>query len=288
MRFKCWKPAVSFSQITFVFAYRPAYQCQRFNISESDTPEPTEYPYGYPSEYPYDYPSENPYYSMPPYYEPPTAPTTSPLSYTTSPLSYSSFSSLIPVPGTVRLNTVSSCDDCEERVELPFTFYWLGRHAFSRIYVSSNGQITIDESNCYSSNSYRCGRIAVISGDLYPTTSGSIRFLGEYVGPDISFKVSWESIALYGNRNANISASARVFVNGTIELCWGVTANLGETSLLAGIFDSTRSVFAPADGWPFDENGSFSARNGPGYLPTNLCQRFLATSVCDQNDDNLL
>ena len=96
----------------------------------------------------------------------------------------------------------------------------------------------------------------------------------------MSFKVSWESIALFGNQNANISASARVFLNGTVELCWGVTANLGAISLLAGVSDPTRSVFAPARGRPFDGSGFFPPLNsGRNNLPTNQCQRFLENLV---------
>jgi hypothetical protein len=193
----------------------------------------------------------------------------------------------MPVSGTVRLNTVSSCDDCEEQVELPFTFYWLGKHAFSSIFVSSNGQIWIpDESNDACSNGC-VQRIHVISGDLTPSTSGSIYILLDSMvrpDPEISFTVSWENISLFQNQNANISASARVFVNGTIELCWRVANDLGNSSLLAGISDPARSFFAPAHGRPFDDNGYFSAMNGS--LPNNQCQRFTSSPSSSEPTPN--
>jgi hypothetical protein len=205
-------------------------------------------------------------------------------SISTSPLFASPFSSLMPVSGTVRLNTVSSCDDCEEQVELPLTFYWLGRHAFSSIFVSSNGQIWIpDESNHACSSGCVRRRIHVISGDLTPSTSGSIYILLDSMvrpDPDTSFTVSWENISLFQNQNANISASARVFVNGTTELCWRVAHDLGNSSLLAGISDPAHSFFAPAHGRPFDDNGYFSTVNGVS-LPNNQCQRFFGNKRTD-------
>ena len=63
-------------------------------------------------------------------------------------------------PFATFMSTVSSCDDCEEEVPLHFTFLWLGKIPVRKIYLSSNGYISIRDTG--STNSGCCGIINVV------------------------------------------------------------------------------------------------------------------------------
>jgi hypothetical protein len=71
-------------------------------------------------------------------------------------------------PDSTFLAMVSSCDDCEEYVELPFEFAWLGKLPLTSISVSSNGAILVGSNNLFGQC---CGIINVVAADLDPSSS---------------------------------------------------------------------------------------------------------------------
>ena len=192
----------------------------------------------------------------------------------------SQFSHLANTVGSTLLKVISTCDDCEQAIQLPVVFHWLGEYSFSEISVSSNGQIQISPTDC----PLGCAvTIDVAAGDLDPSAlrNGTIWYVDIPPGPNQnqsntgslenhSVAILWENIPFYLSPSSAISAKAQIFVNGTVELCWGNGVGIQGKSISAGITDSKQGISIPASGNPFDLSG----RTLPGTYPENFCQRF--------------
>ena len=168
------------------------------------------------------------------------------------------------------LKAVSDCDDCVETVELPFEFHWLGEYPVSQIVVTSDGRIGIDD--CKPEDDSPCGEINVVSADLNPAVNGTVSVLYDQLDEEGlgSFLVSWEYIPFHtGLVSTFVNAQARLFPNGTIDICWGV-AVVENNSFKAGIEDYFTSEVTPATGDQFDESGATQS----GTWPFGQCQRF--------------
>ena len=138
-------------------------------------------------------------------------PTSSPTPCRTSALSplYSSTCTrggFVSIAATgVALARVSACDDCTQRVPLPFAFSWYGVEAFSTIDVSSNGLILLrpedyGQYECCSAqpivpgNASSRSRISIAHEDLDPSSAGTIYYEDTGRGSVI---VSFEGVGFY-------------------------------------------------------------------------------------------
>jgi hypothetical protein len=219
-------------------------------------------------------------------------------------------------PNSTFLAMVSSCDDCEEYVELPFKFLWLGKLPVTSISVSSNGAILVgSKTNLFGPC---CGTINVVAADLDPSLQGgggiwTLSIPGAASANGVlssaaqaqqerqstlvaaAFRVSWENVHFWSDASQNattfVNAQATLYPSGNIDLCWSVGQTDGN-SFLAGIvadtaITSTRKF--PARSEPFNDMGQTKG----GTWPLHQCRSFvfseldddIATTTTTDNDE---
>jgi len=202
--------------------------------------------------------------------------------YTESSSGCGSYSSVVGLPGTTLLGTVSGCDDCTQSVTLPFTFMLYGDQPFTTVAVTSNGGINLDNSTnswCCSSFPVQLGgtittpRIHVIQDDLYPGGRGNIytRNTGS------SFIVEYNDVSWFLDTSTSGNAQAELFPNGNVILRWG-TATITDTFSAGVESDMHAPPFAnPATG------GTFGAGGVATSWPTNSCRLFSVAALPETN-----
>ena len=141
--------------------------------------------------------------------------------------------------GSTILATVSTCDDCTQNVTLPFAFPWLGYYPVTKVSVTSNGAVNIDQNNNPSlsndvaatpistaSQSIPSG-ISVAHEDLNPAASASAVVLTSYNEAQGAFTISYQNVPFW-NTGGYMNAQVVLYRDGTVELTWGAVAGGGE------------------------------------------------------------
>jgi len=177
-----------------------------------------------------------------------------------------------------RLSQVSECDDCVEKVTLPFDLTWITGEVFDTVGVSSNGAISVP----YNSDSLCCRpwpiapggyydaaipRISVAQEDLFPSYGGGDIYMLEAADGD-SVTFSWENMAFFGCSSCRINAQVTLHKSGSITFCWG-SGDTGFNSIAAGIEDDEFSLAFPVPLPGFDQYGI------TGTYPAGQCACFV-------------
>ena len=202
-------------------------------------------------------------------------------------------------PFATFMSTVSSCDDCEEEVPLHFTFLWLGKIPVRKIYLSSNGYISIRDTG--STNSGCCGIINVVRADLDPSQNeiggiwtmplgeASLNSVGSQQRQNPTFPpdqlvINWENVSFFdGVGTTFVNAQATLHHNGNIDFCWGDGAVEENDIFIAGLTDSSPNSKFPVLGTPFKANG----QTEEGTWPTNQCRSFKFNGDGGDNGDDI-
>lgn len=196
------------------------------------------------------------------------------------------FQSIASVPGAVRLNVVSDCDDCSTSFRAPpgFIIPWSTIYSISTVTVESNGYISIDCN--YVPNSSNCGLIHAAEIDLAPSVNGDVYILWQQETTDRassgvaqleqpqtysqqqSILVSWENVIIYGYWGADNPYKVNVQVkisNQEVQICYG-DGDTGGEIFRSGYWNATSSTYVPAVGSQFDKDGYSRT------FPNNTCQ----------------
>ena len=185
------------------------------------------------------------------------------------------FTSIAGITGAVRLDRISSCDDCEEVVhKFVSPFYWLGRYPVFSFWVSANGRIRVDD--CDRGERESCFLVNVAQADLNPARSvGGAVWAHDASdrSPQGPLIISWEGVPFFGSADTYIEAQASFFNNGDIDICWGDSTLEEYHKIMAGVSDTNTGRYFPASGYPFDSSGMTRQGSWPSYQ----CQRFSIT-----------
>jgi hypothetical protein len=233
--------------------------------------------------------------------KPPQArPTTAPTATYTTITSTSAFVPLSGRPGASVLEQASTCDECQETIQLPFRYTYLGTYPVRELDVSSNGRIYINDCGI---DDTACAVLNVVFADLLPQYTNNTGAIWVYdasadvagderawkqqvIEPDLpwgAYIISWESIPfccelVHADDStffAYVSAQAHIYPNGRIDMCWGDGYLPSDQSITASILDLVEGGFYPAtDRRYFDEMG----QTPPGVYPSFTCQTLLGTS----------
>ncbi|CAJ1948255.1 unnamed protein product [Cylindrotheca closterium] len=208
----------------------------------------------------------------------------------TTPTEGNVFESIANDGNSIRLNQVSFCDECTERVTVPDNYHlpWNDRTYVTEFEVNSNGRVNL---HCW--NFSNCATIDVVVMNLSPNVQGSIYILWEQENVQdedrISTKqqqrrrnsltVSFEDVMLFGFFDESpyrVNAQMKIS-EGEITICYGA-GKIQNSWMRAGIYNYTGNYqnFRPATGLPFDKNGYGST------FPAETCQTFSDGGGCVQ------
>jgi hypothetical protein len=249
-----------------------------------------------------------------------SSPTTASNAPTFSPTLGYIFRSIASNPESIRLDQVSTCDDCSESITFPvgvsssFLLPWNYDNIISEIMVGSDGYLFL---NCY--NYGTCGLIHVVALDLAPNVNGDVYILwgeeprtngqdhpttsststntdhgGHQRQPPPStgdmittLTVSWEDVMVYGYWGADpyrVSAQVKIAMD-EISFCFG-RGNVNGVMFRTGIMNDTRTdnnSYRPSLISGFDANGySFN-------FPSNVCEAIPIDDAgwIDDDDDDV-
>ena len=162
-------------------------------------------------------------------------------------------------------------------INLGFNYNWFG-NMFTKVCLSSNGQINMGEDSCDNSfglteiGDYVGKRIAFVQEHIDPREGGSVKYLIK--SSPSSIKIAFEDVKFYYSPNPNlggnglIQVQVELFENGNILLCYGEGDN-AENTFAAGVEDSTIGAAYPIPDSPFDGDGFTSD------WPADKCWKFV-------------